>query len=178
MPSTFHWAEDNGAQTASASGSLRGATRTFGVAQVNWKNTDDVNTVYSSSPISAGSNSFPKYQFGIFSGTFNQISNCLFQHTTGDFTQPGFTLAFTGTSGYLTPAVTTLAGTTVNLTSTGLLSTGIPLLLGTTGPEHARATTLPNTGYTSYLTTQLQTTAAAGPGDTPTITLSLRFDEN
>jgi len=180
LASTFFWAEDNGTAVASLSGASKGTTRTFNVSQANWKNTDDVNTVYSSSPISAGSNSYPKYQFGVFSGTFNQISNCLFQHTTGDFTQPGFTLVYTGISGYTTPATTALAGTAVDLTLTGLLTTGVPVFFGTTGPENARAaaTTLPSTGYTSYLVTQLKTSAAAPPGDSAIITLSLRFDEN
>jgi hypothetical protein len=90
MAATFNWCEDNGAATGSPA---KGTTRSgFGAdthfaTDVNWKNADDctanTGTVYSASPIVAGNNSFTKYQYGKFSGTFNQILNCKWSCTHG-----------------------------------------------------------------------------------------------
>ena len=176
MASTFIWSEDNGAQAVGASGANRGATRTFGVSNVNWKNADDTTTTYSSSPITAGNNSYNKYQFGVFSGSFNQISNVVINHTGGSF-GAGLKLAFTGSSGYATP-VTTTQSTWADLTLTGLLSTGLPLLLGMNGPQTAHKTTLVTTGYTSYVASQLVTTVSASAGDTSTAFLAISYDES
>lgn len=175
MASTFIWGEENGTATAGISGANRGATRTFGVSNVNWKNADDTTTAYSSSPITAGNNSYGKYQFGVFSGSFNQISNVVINHTGGSF-GAGLKLAFTGTSGYATPATTTAAW--ADLTLTGLLSTGLPLLLGMTSPTTAHKTTLTTTGYTAFIATQLQSTISASAGDTSTVFLAVSFDES
>ena len=176
MAAVFIWGEENGAQTASISGSNRGATRTFGVSNVNWKNIDDTTTAYSSSPITAGNNSYNKYQFGVFSGSFNQISNVVVNHTGGSF-GAGFKLAFTGTSGYATPVTTTQ--TWADLTLTGLLSTGLPLLLGMSSPTTAHKTTLTTTGYTAFISSQLQTTISAAAGDlSSTIHLAVSYDES
>src|SRR5579859_1126702 len=68
MAATFEFEEDNGAATGSP---LKGTTRTGARTDVNWKNIDDSTTAYSSSPITAGNNSFDKWQFGHFSGTYN-----------------------------------------------------------------------------------------------------------
>src|SRR5579862_10059373 len=82
MSATFHFCEDNGTQTGSP---VHGTTRSgFGAdtnfaTDVNWKNADDCTansgTAYSAAPITAGNNSYTKYQYGHFSGTFNQILN-------------------------------------------------------------------------------------------------------
>lgn len=80
MAASFEFNEDNGTATGSPAA---GTTRTTAVTQVNWKNTDDVATSYSSSPIVAGTNSYTKYQSGKFTGTFTQISAGLFAHTSG-----------------------------------------------------------------------------------------------
>lgn len=176
MAVTFVWCEDNGAATALISGANRGTTRTFGVSNVNWKNADDTTTAYSSSPITAGNNSYNKYQFGVFSGSFNQVSNVLINHTGGTF-GAGLKLAFTGTSGYAVPATTTQS-TWADLTATGLVSTGLPLLLGMTGPQVAHKTTLVTTGYTSYVASQLQSTISANAGDTATAYLAISWDES
>src|SRR5947209_4831844 len=76
--STFEFEEDNGAATGSPA---KGTTRTAARTEANWKNIDDSTTAYSSSPITAGNNSYEKWQFGHFSGSFNQISAGLFAHT-------------------------------------------------------------------------------------------------
>src|SRR3989344_2281488 len=79
---TFEFEEDNGTATGSPA---KGTTRNTAVTQVNWKNTDDEDTAYTASPITAGNNSYDKWQFGNFSGTYNQVSAGLFAHTAGTF---------------------------------------------------------------------------------------------
>jgi hypothetical protein len=178
MAATFDFGEDNGAATGSPS---KGTTRTQNVTQVNWKNTDDVGTVYTSSPITAGNNSFSKYQFGRYTGTYNLISNGLWGHTAGTL-GTGLTLMGKVTSTYATPSATTNAALDQNMTSVlGSFPTGAQTVnFHGTGPEGAgpTATIATAPAYTQFLATQLQTTSSAAAGDTATVTLTLRYDEN
>lgn len=179
MAATFSWGEANGA----------GQTLSSGVSNVNWKNTDDVATAYSSSPITAGSNSYEKWQFGIFSGSYNQISNGYFDHTATAF-GAGLTLkAFPSLTAsglalwYTTPATTANALLTKDMTSVNgsfPTSANVVMFSGTTpnASTPKAATTTANPAYTNYLTTQLQTTGSAAAGDTAQVTLTLRYDEN
>ena len=184
MAAVFQWCEDNGAQTGSP---LHGTTRNgFGAdtnypTNVNWKNVDDRATVYSASPITAGNNSFQKYQYGKFVSGFNQISAGLFSaHTAG--TSPigtGLTLKGTVTSTYATPNTTDRSFGT-DFSSTVAIGSGLAVSFSPTGPEATSdlATTLSAAGYTQYLATQLITTASAAAGDTASITSTLQYSEN
>ena len=174
MAATFEYNEDNGAATGSPA---RGTTRNTAVTQVNWKSVDDVATAYSAAPINAGENSFPKYQFGKFTGTFNQISNGLWSHTAG--TLPSNTTLWGAvTSTYATPTQSAVSGLT-NISTVTAIASGSPVLFSTTGPEGASPTaTLSAAGFTQYLVTQVRTTASAAPGDSSNITLTLRYSEN
>lgn len=179
MASQFTFAEDNGASVGTPA---TGTTRTLGRTECNWKNIDDSTTVYSSAPITAGNNSFGKYQFGAISGTFNQVSNGKFGHTSGIF-GAGVALKVNISSGYATPSTTALGAGTVDITpATGLAASGLPVLFATSsGPAYASLSSITTTptGYTQYFTTQLQTTTAAAPGDLPSgIELSLSYDES
>lgn len=174
MAATFEFNEDNGAATGSPA---KGTTRSTAVTQCNWKNTDDVATSYSASPVAAGANSYPKNQFGKFTGTFSQISSCLWAHTSGTL-GTGITLAGKVTSTYTTPSTTAISGST-DMTSAISIGSGASVNFSTTGPEDASPTsTLSAAGYTQYLVTQLQTTGSAAPGDTASVTLTLRYNEN
>lgn len=174
MAATFEFNEDNGAATGSPA---KGTTRSTAVTQVNWKSVDDVATAYSAAPINAGENSFPKYQFGKFGGTFNQISNALWAHTAG--TLPANTSLYGGvTSTYATPTQSATAGLS-DISSVTAIGSGIPVSFSTTGPEAASPTsTLSAAGYTQYLVSQARTTASASPGDSSSLTLTLRYSEN
>ena len=174
MAATFEYNEDNGAATGSPA---RGTTRNTAVTQVNWKSVDDVATAYSAAPINAGENSFPKYQFGKFTGTFNQISNGLWSHTAG--TLPSNTTLWGAvTSTYATPSQSATSGLT-NISTVTEITSGSPVLFSTAGPEGASPTaTLSAAGFTQYLVTQVRTTASAAPGDSSNITLTLRYSEN
>ncbi len=174
MAATWEYEEDNGAATGSPA---KGTTRNTAVANGNWKNVDDVATAYSASPISKGNNSFAKYQFGKFTGTFNQISNGLWGHTAG-ILGTGLTFAGKVTSTYTTPSTTAISGST-DMTSVIAIASGATVLFHTTGPEGASPTsTLSAAGYTQYLVSQLQTTGSAATGDISLITSTVRYDEN
>lgn len=175
MAATFEFNEDNGAAAGSPP---KGTTRTTAVTQNNWKNTDDVATAYSSSPIAAGSNSYTKYQFGKFTGSFNQILSCLWAHTAGAL-GTGLTLKGVVTSTYATPSTAANAALTQNMTTAIAIGSGQAVNFHTTGPEAAGPTaTLSAPGYTQYLATQLQTSGSAAAGDIGSVTLTLQYDEN
>ena len=175
MSAIFEFNEDNGTATGSPA---KGTTRNTAVTQVNWKNVDDVATLPTASPITFGNNSFTKYQFGKFTGTFNQISSGLWAHTGGTL-GTGLTLKGVVTSTYATPSSTTNAALTQDMTSAIAITSGQAVNFHTTGPEGASPTaTLSAAGYTQYLATQLQTTTSAAPGNTATVTMTLRYNEN
>lgn len=183
MAATFDFQADTGAATGSPA---KGTTRTTGITDNNWKNIDDSTTAYSSSPITAGNNSFERWLFGKFSGTFNQILSGLFAHTATAF-GTGLTLkgtpACTGDGDrllYTTPSTTTNSNLTTNMTTAVAIGSGVAVCFGATGPEATgKATSMvTNPCYTNYLTSQLQTTSSASAGDTATVTLTLQYQEN
>lgn len=183
MAATFEFEEDNGTQTGSPT---KGTTRTAARTEVNWKNIDDSTTTYSSSPITAGNNSFQKNQFGHFSGTFNSVSAGLFAHTLTAF-GTGLTLKGVPTITsdatrylYVTPSTTADSNLTTDMTSAISIGSGVAVWFGATGPEATgkAASMTTNPCYTNFLTTQLQTTSSAAAGDTATVTLTLQYNEN
>lgn len=175
MAATFEWNQDTGTQTGSP---LKGTTRVTAVTNVNWKNSDTQGDAYGTYPITAGNNSYTIYQFGKFTGTFNQISAGLFAHTSGTLGS-GLTLKGIVSSTYATPSTTTNASLTTTMTSVISIGSGAAVSFHTTGPEAASpTTTLAAAGYSQYLATQLQTSGAAGAGDTATVTLTLQYNEN
>jgi hypothetical protein len=182
MAATFAFDADHGAATGSPA---KGTTRSAGVTDVNWKNSDVHADTYSSYPITDGQNSYEIWLFGHFSGTYNQISAGKFAHTAGAF-GTGLTLkgpaACTGDGDrllYTTPSTTANANLTTNMTSAIAIGSGVGVCFGATGPEATgKATsTTSNPAYTNYLTTQLQVSGAT-PGDTTQVTLTLQYNEN
>lgn len=178
MAATFAFKEDNGASTGSPA---RGTTAATTVTTCNWKNVDDAtSTAYSASPITAGNNSFSKYQYGAFSGTYNQLSAGLWSPHTAGSLGTGLTLVGKVTTTYTTPATTTLAGTT-DFTSIVAIGAGATVLFSldtnpsTTSPT---STSTVNPVSTQWLVTQLQTTTSAAAGDIASVTLTLQYNEN
>ncbi len=181
MAATFEFVEDNGAVTAS-----HGTTRTGARVDVNWKALDDSATAYTANPIVAGQNSFQKNQYGHFSGTFNQILNGLWAHTATAF-GAGLVLkglvACTTVGGpytYVTPSQVADTGLTVDMSAAVAIGSGVAVWFGATGPEATgkAASMATNPCWSSWLTTQLQTTTSAVAGDTAQVTLTLQYDEN
>lgn len=107
------------------------------------------------------------------SGTLTKASG------TGDAT---ITFSAFGQSGinYTTPSASTNAALTTDMTTAIAIGSGVVVWFGATGPEASgKATsTTANPAYTSFLTTQLQTTGSAAAGDTATVTLTLQYNEN
>jgi hypothetical protein len=183
MAATFEFNRDTGTQTGSPT---KGTTRTTAVTDTNWKNSDTYGTAYSAAPITAGNNSFEIWNFGKFSGTFNQILAGLFAHTATAF-GTGLTLkgtpACTGDGDrllYTTPSATANAALSVDMTAAIAIGSGVAVFFGATGPEATgKASSMTtNPCYTNYLTTQLQTSGSAAAGDTATVTLTLQYNEN
>ncbi len=184
MAATFAFDEDTGVSTGSPA---KGTTRTGGVTDVNWKNSGVQGTAYTAAPITAGNNSFVKWQFGHFSGTYNQILNGLFAHTAGTL---GTGLSLFGPNSvtadgdrplYTTPdATTNNTACPFDMTTAIAIGSGKAVFFGATGPEATgkAASTTANPAYTTYLPTQLRTTGSAGAGDTASVTLTLQYDEN
>jgi hypothetical protein len=184
MAATFAFDADHGTQTGSPT---KGTTRTAGVSDVNWKNSDVHADAYSAYPITDGSNSYPIWLFGHFSGTFNTVLTGLFAHTLTAF-GTGLTLkgtpACTGDGDrllYVTPTTSALAALSVDMTTAVAIGSGVAVFFGPTGPEATgKAASQAHAGvdqYTNFLTTQLQTSGAAA-GDTAQVTLTLQYQEN
>lgn len=176
MAATFDWQDDTGAATGSPA---KGTTRTTGIADNNWKNIDDSTTAYSAAPIVAGNNSYERFMFGKFTGTFNQVLSGLWAHITTAF-GTGLTLKGNVTTTYTTPSNTANASLTTDMTAAIAIGSGQTVLFGATGPEAAgkASSSTANPSYTQYLISQLQTTGSAAPGDTAQVTLELQYAEN
>lgn len=183
MAATFEFEEDNGAATGSPA---KGTTRTAARTEMNYKNIDDSTTAYSSSPITAGNNSYQKPQFGHFSGTFNQILSGLWAHTAG-VPGTGATLktvkAMTGDGDrwlYVTPSTSADTNLTTDATTAISIGSGVAVFFGATGPEATgkAASMTTNPCYTNFLTTQLQTTSSMPAGDMASQTWTLQYQEN
>jgi len=183
MAATFAFDQDYGTQTGSPT---RGTSQETGIADVNWMNNGDPTQTYSSFPITAGNNSYENWIFGHFSGTYNQILGGLFAHTATAF-GTGLTLkgtpACTGDGDrllYTTPSATANANLSTDMTAVVAITSGVAVFFGATGPYATgkASSTTSNPAYTNYLTTQLQTASNAAAGDTATVTLTLRYQEN
>lgn len=184
MAVTLFWCADYGTQTASDTangGGFRGASRTTGISNLSHKNSEDPSVEYHTVPITASQNSYEIFAFAYASGSYNSISDGLFQHVTG---VPGagltYKLFITGSGGYSTPATSTNALLTHTLNSTGLISTGYALKWGIKGPEFTgknSSSTGPD-AYSEYIITQLQTSVSASAGDTSVQTYQIRWSEN
>lgn len=172
MSATTTWYEQNGTATGSPA---HGTEST--ISSCDWKSVDDTTTSRASAPVLAGENSYSKYIYLKFTGTFNQISAVKFAHTSGTL-GTGISLKGKVTSTYTTPATSAL-GSSTDMTSTTAIGSGASVLLGTSGPNDASpSASQTSTCYTQYLVTQVQTTAAASAGDSGTVTLTVQYNEN
>jgi len=178
MAATFAFKEDNGAATGSPA---RGTTAGTTVTTCNWKNVDDAtSTAYSAAPITAGNNSYGKYQWGAFSGSYNSLTAGLWSPHTAGSLGSGLTLVGKVSSTYATPSTSAL-GSTTDFTSIVAIGSGLTVLFSTDGDPFTaspQATVTNNPAATQYLISQLQTSGSAAAGDTASITLTLQYNEN
>ena len=175
MAATAEWYEDNGAATGSPQ---KGTTRT----RVGGDNTrsdygsiDSPNVSRASARIVAGENSFTKYRFVKFSGSFNEVSNCKIAHTEGAM-PTGTKLMGQVTSTYATPSRGAMSGTDIsNITA---VANGTPMQLSSTGPEGTPSAKVSFEGYTQYFVSQVQTQASAAAGDIGDKKITIQWNEN
>lgn len=172
MAATTTWYEQNG----TAAGSPAAGTEST-ISSCDWKNIDDTTTPRASSPVLAGSNSYSKFIYLKFTGTFNQISAVKFAHTAGTL-GTGISLKGKITSTYTTPSTASLSSAT-DITSTTSVGSGASVLLGTSGPNDTNPYPSQTIAcYTQYIVTQVQTTNAANAGDSGSVTLTIQYNEN
>ena len=172
MAAITTWCEQNG----TAAGSPAAGTEST-ISSCDWKNIDDTTTPRASSPVLAGSNSYAKYIYLKFTGTFNQISAVKFAHTAGTL-GTGINLVGKITSTYATPSTAAISGG-ADITSTTPIGSGASVLLGTTGPNDTTPSSSQTIAcYTQYIVTQVQTTNAANAGDSGSATLTVQYNEN
>ena len=172
MASNANWFEQNGV----ASGTPPQGVETP-VYSLDWKSVDDTSTPRASATITAGENSFSKYNYIKFSGTFNEISDVKFLHSAGT-AKAGTFLKGKVTSIYETPTRGAIAGAT-DMTNAILPSEGASVLLSTTGPNDTNPSASQTSACsTQYLVTQLQTTGSAPAGEITSMTLMVHWKEN
>jgi hypothetical protein len=163
MASTQTWSEYNGTNAA---------TETASRGECNWKNIDDSTTAYSSSPITAGNNSFTKYQAVKFGGTYNNLSALTYKVSSN---APG--------TGLSVVAAVVTAGTTPSTSASGdsaasTTGTSANFNNGSTPYGTGTSSTTTNPVYANAYRTQLQTTGSAGPGDISTVTITATWTES
>lgn len=171
MAATTTWYEQNG----NASGSPAAGTESS-ISSCDWKSVDDASTSRASAPVLAGENSFAKYIYLKFTGTFNQISNVKFAHTAGTL-GTGISLKSKISSTYAKPATSALSGAT-DITGTTAIASGASILLGATPNDTTPTASKTSACATQYIITQVQTTASASAGDSGTATLTVQYNEN
>lgn len=171
MAANTNWYEQNGSATGSPAHGTEHA-----ITSIEWKSVDDTTTSRTVAPVMAGSNSYEKYIYLKFTGSFNQISNVRFAHTAGTF-GTGVALKGKVTSTYSTPSDASIPSAS-DMTPVSSASSGMTVGLSTTGPNGSASSSQTTTCYTQYLVTQLQTTGSASAGDTSSATLTVQYYEN
>jgi hypothetical protein len=186
MSAVFNFCEDNGAATGSPAVGTTRSQISNAPTDCSWKSVDDARTgsggtLYSASPIVAGTNSYTKYQYGQFSGTYDLISSVLWSARTAPSgaLATGIVLKGAVTSTYATPSQTANSALTIDYTSAPVaVDSGASVLLGADPSTAASSTLASGGGFTQYLATQLQVSTSASPGDMSTITMVLRYQES
>lgn len=172
MAATFAWAEHYGAGKTALTPTT-----------INWFSnaTASNEASYQTYPVTAGTNSWERYQYGLFTtGTFNNISAGLWAHTATAF-PANAVLAGKVTSTWATPSTTTMSGSTAMTTAISIGSGQTVLFAVANDPAGATAASRDGsaTRATQYLVSQLQPASNASPGDTVSgIVVTLQYDEN
>lgn len=172
MAAIATWMEDNGAANGPG-GSIRLVSD-----RGDFKGIADSTTTLSAdnkvTHIEAGKNSYSKFRYVKFSGSFTSISNVRFAHTGGTL-GAGMTIKGKITNNYSPPSTYSLDGD--DITPVINIENGAPVRLGVNGPESAVDSSLHSPGFTEYCVTQLQTSTNSPIGNIPDITFAIQWDE-
>jgi len=183
----FTWCEDNGPAIGNPAHGFSRSRIPNPPINISWKSVDDAKTdiggtSYSSAPIQAGTNSFSKYHYGQFGGTYNRILNCVWSaHVEPESAlPPGLILKGVVTSQYQQPTQNHDNRLIEDFTDVLPIDAGLPVGLSPIGPESPNHSPILDSGggFTQYLVTQLQTLPNVRGGDTDEVTMMIQFDEN
>lgn len=162
-------------QTFSEGNGTTAGTETTSRTEMNWKNIDDSTTAYSSSVITAGNNSFTKYQAIVFAGSWNSLS-ALTVKVDNNAPATGLSIVGSVRSAGATPATAASGDSAMSTTGTAVNFTGTTW--ATAFAAGSSSSTAGGTLYTQPLRTQLQTTSAAAPGDIASRTFTWAWTES
>lgn len=182
MATTLSFIEYNGAAQGSPVVGSVSTTQTSGFT-CNWKSVDTAATSPTVAPISVNANSYEKFLYGQFNGSFNKIQNGFFAHTLTNF-GTGVTLFGQVTNTYTTPSASAggLSGLTTTAMTTPIAATsgiGVNFSASATPAAASAASVVSGSlASTQWLVTQLRTTTGATAGSISPVTLTLQYDEN
>lgn len=164
MPSTQTWSEFNGTSAA---------TETTSRTDMNLKNIDDSTSAYGTYPVTAGNNSFSKYQALVFAGVWNSLSALTYKVST-NAPATGVSIVGSVVTAGTTPTTTATGDAAMSITglSANFVSSTTPYGTGTS------SSTASGTMYANPLRLQEQTTTAAAAGNTPSITITASWTES
>lgn len=167
MSITATWKEDNtSGQTSSTATSI------------NWGSTDEANLIPASHPIAAGNNSYTKYNYIQFTGTFTSVSDVKFAHTSGTL-NTGCSVYGNITSTYNTPTTNSETGLT-DISGITPITDGISMTLSPTGPSSTtdRSSECSSACFSQYIEHQLRTTSSASAGSSGSVVFTVQYQEN
>jgi len=179
MASTFEWGMDSGTAISSPA---KGTTRTVPSTIDAWKSIDDPSTAHASAPVSRGENSFERFTFAKFSGSWTSVAALKWAHTSGAL-PVGTTIKGIVTNTYVTPSETANVALTTDMSTPIAISSGAAVLVCNAGPEEnatataSKLSSTANPAYSQYLVTQLQTTDSAEAGTLGAMEFTLSYDE-
>ena len=159
MSAVYEWSETN----HTAPGDVTDA-----ISNINFGNADNSNlSPVADYPITAGENSYEKYNRAKFSGTFTKIENMKLWKSVGDY-KTGETIAYRLVTTYAQPVTSDMGGTTIPITE------GAAVVI-----HEADGTTLyiDSPGYTEYFVTQLKTSGSTPAGAVNSKTFKFQYDE-
>lgn len=168
MPATFNFVQTIGAPAGS--NSILGSSGNL----MNFKNIDSFGTSqYQDFPISAGSNSYEVWFRGLFTGTFNSISDIRFWMQTDFSPNTGLVVKAktNGQTAYAQPTNLTSSIATANVSSSDPGTANV-------SSSGSLSTSLLSSGYSDYIVLQLQTDISAPAGDTSLAVFVLSYVED
>jgi len=158
MAATYNWVEFNGGESTTVPTNL------------NMGSDNSVDLTPATYPITAGDNSYEKWVYGDFSGSFTKINNVRLWKSAGALVS-GEDIVFGSAFATVAP------GTATSTEAVSSVDTADP---GYTNVSIGEATTygsLVAAGVTDYFVLQTQIDASASPGATNTKTFTIQYDE-
>lgn len=166
MGATFAWAQSNA--TSGGTAEVITALGSGGASVLLWayKSEDSSGTTnYTTSTVTAGSNSYETWLRGKFTDTFNTVNNVKYWKSSGSLAADGVIDLYSGTTAtYAAP------GTANSSIANATIGSATPAASNVPG-------SLTGTGYSGYVVLQARASTSAASGDSGTARTSLAYDE-